>query len=268
MKKVLCILSSILLLCILFSRCDGKRKYEADYDLYPLCIMEDCPNLTAERKIELNDHYNQQFDTYVIHNSGEETTVKLVFPDMGRYGFSMWIDGKKCDPGNYWAAINATQHTQDIRDHTSLEKLIDGTYFQLAFPNWPELGEPVHKLPPNEENDYYLEPTCGVSFIVNSVTIPANGSVTVAIKLYHADYCFMYHSRLRHLPHEIPLTRETLTIDETAVIKEQNLSEEMPESGSWTVTLDPTREDYHFKCYDPQVRMDRIGFPQQKPLIF
>lgn len=239
---------------ILLAGCGGKGSvYRRDYDITPLCVESDAAGLSVTRNTEI-DFYRMSCnapaahvsESFTIYNTGEDTQLSLVYPSL-LYAFSdelptVTMDGQACT--DWWGVAGVREIERARAADTLVQSLDDGSYFQRAFPNWPELGEQSHELSSQGSGIYKIY---NLSYYVQKVSIPSAGQIVVTVE-YDAD--FAYTVSFLRLNNEIPCTSHTLTISlmeqDTYVVRilDQNLADELPDGYHWTIELSPEKDDY------------------------
>lgn len=224
-----------------------------DAEILPLCLDCDFEQISAER--ETNIFYTDPYsatspmaeitDVFVIHNNGDDLTIRLIYPftKIQDYINELTING---EPWTDWWGVLSIGDTEIARyDGTLYSKLKDGTYFQLAFPNWPELGEQQHYITPLK-NTSNLSDDSAVSFYVQEIEIPAGGKITVKVNF---DCNFVKTLKLISLDHEMPYTKHTVTVNAAEnigyTIDAQNLLEQKPDGFPWVAELSPEQTEYY-----------------------
>lgn len=248
MKKRISVFITLFALLAILCSCGHIERNS--FSIAPLCIHDSDAKLVVERDTDVRlliDSAQSKdaiiTETFSVTNVGNETTLVLVYPaaftncDLVKIS----IDGEQCT--DWWAGGNISELYQCEYNGTLAKKLNDGTFFNRAFPNWPELGEQIHRVDPPEDAKLKTD-SCGVSYYAKEVTIPANDTISVTVSFDEVEVSTMHILRLLD---EIPCTQHTLTvtIDGGLAIEDQNVIDEMPDSSTWTVELDPAREDYY-----------------------
>lgn len=266
MKKIIKSTGIILtLFALLFSLC-GCGGYGArdlrNYICTPLCAHASEPNLTVDRDTNIHIYRRSNgsgvaeiAEIFTVYNDGEETTVALIYPVLADNIYPEDVDFRiNGEPStDWWGAANANEVLEILYRDKGMEKLNDGTFFNRAFPNWPALGEQVHNIDSDPEENWSTD-LCGISYYVKEVTIPANESVTVTASFEGRGVSIL---RFFRLADEITCTHHTLSVsvdphsgNEDIGIEDQNVIDELPDSDTWTVELDPAREDYFITVED------------------
>lgn len=141
--------------------------------VFPLSLMEEAEDITAERRLTLNfaaytgENTNEDgqeggitaADEYLLANGGAEMTVTAVYPIAGNFQLSRWpvirVDGEVVDyeivPGGYSGGFRGAgdERTTSLNlDYLTSwegyrELLTDGSYYDEAFAPAPELATPV-----------------------------------------------------------------------------------------------------------------------------
>lgn len=252
------VIITILTLVFILCGCNEIDRY--NFAIAPLCVHSPMQNLTVERdtNIHVYRHSNgssraEIAETFYVYNDGEETTVMLIYPSLINHSeeIDFRVDGEPST--DWWGAANANEAFDITYLGKDIDKLNDGTFFDRAFPDWPELGEQKHSIDPDPKYNWITD-MCGISYFVKEVTIPENGTVTVTASFEGRAASMI---RIFRLADEITCTRHSLTVDtnpfgdfEGIGIEDQNVIDEMPDSNTWTAVLDPAREDYFIKVCD------------------
>lgn len=255
MKKVLFGISlGAVLLLLLFSISGCSGKYLYDFSIAPLCVHSPAPGISVERETKINAYkqlngaINAEIsETFMLHNSGEETTIILIYPSLIDYSdkIEFSINGERSK--DWWGAGQFNELRDDLYYGTLVDKLNNGTYFNRAFPNWPELGDQIHQMDSRPE-DKVINNVCSIAYFAKKVIIPANETITVTANFVGESASTVSILRLAE---EIPCTKHTISVsvdrENDVTIEEQNLIENVPDSSTWTTTLDPTCEDYYIR---------------------
>lgn len=202
----------------------SSKKPKSNFDMFPFFVLDSDAALTAERSIVIEDFRAERpriMDIYTIHNSGNAMDVLLIYPQCGDL-MTIEVDGVALDKNDM------TRLKRDKQDGTYYAELKDGTYFHQELPIWRRGGEPVYD--------------------VISVSIPANGQIVT--KFIYSDLEDVSTLNIKHLHEEIPLTRQSVTVEATQYIAEQNLADDMPEAGEWSIDLDPSRKNLHIRFFE------------------
>jgi len=232
-----------------------------------LCNPAATPNITAQRTTILDftdsDTELRITDQYILTNTGsEDASLPLVYPvpffpeneyiNRSEYDsfFCVTVDGKSLS--DWWGGHPFPEFEGDMHAGLVPERLMDGSYFSHAFPQWPEIGTArVQAVTPEDSpvGGWYYQ----LVYYHETVTIPAGGSVAVT-----AQYvCTNYHKiLLTPCLDQIPAENHTLHVtnyENTPEIKATNLPE-CPSGSKCTISLDPGCTDYaiEFSCaYHP-----------------
>lgn len=151
---------------------------------------------------------------------------------------------------NWWGAQTYPTIITDMRNGLVTQQLLDGTYFSMTFPNWPELGTPCEDAGPSPSE---LTPIWFYTLVYfyDEIAIPTGNSVTVEAHYQCSRLpgsLLMDELTFAPCADGIPFQSHTLTIGkaENVDILQQNLGLNLS-SSSCTVELDPTRTDYSFQ---------------------
>ena len=232
-------------------------------DVTALCAPGGLDSVSAQRQITLDFAETYAFanqnsdrgysteevirvtDRYTLENTGNSgITLRIAYPftdySEGDPGFRMTVNGTPVtDWYSAWGNLDFSE--KESRDAVPA-KLADGSYFALAFPDWPQVGTPGNKAEvPGGEGPYnspYLV------YYLGELRIPAGGTATVEMA-----YPRNYASQIRFSPcaGEIPWESCTLALEnaENIQITGENMGLTLT-GGSGTLALDPDRADYAF----------------------
>lgn len=295
-RKPITIMLALFLLCALLPGCKKQAlemipsgplittaggQYYDSYNLMPLCAYGETENLSVSRVTHLDvcDYYTAAVqETFTVYNSGQEAEVSLVYPALqfsaSNDGAKVYVDNVPCE--EYWGVeltnqdpivlgtpLGEGEYNMELDKNANrlIDRMNDGTYFHIAFPNWPELSSPSHSYTSrNTSNSYYL------AYFLRQVTIPAGGNVEVTVSFTAAP---MYGFFLNRLDQEISYQSHSLeltfSIEEEFSDKEeqmnlirQTITDPTPTVFPWKTAI-PWTEEYYYILLARPVDLEKLG---------
>ncbi len=242
----------------------ASEHYDDRYLHYvtPLCVPEDDTHIRADRitTLDFSEMYVtlQQAanggeredihdllavtDAYTLRNpQTRDVTVQVAYPLV--YSFDtkgeLLVDGDAGE-NEWWGAYSNMELQEDREDGVIEQRLKDGYYFDLAFPDWPERGQPFGEpyTPPDSPNQSW---SYDMAYYVREVTIPGGGEVHVTMRYELSDVSGLSFAPAKDA---IACDSRTLVIQNAEGVRflEQNISEDL--SANSAIPLDPARDDY------------------------
>lgn len=204
-----------------------------------------------ESEFEENYYYLnrtvQVKDTYTLQNrTSTSVSFDMIYPvfeyDSDHDDVTITVDGIPLE--NWWSMCSFVAIDAGDYDQTVVNRLHDGTNFAMAFPNWPELGEPRSQLKYMDGIDEITGSKISYAFAyyLQTVTIPAGGSAVICAtyQLYDAGTILFpacYEA--------IPCESHTLIMENTGCVELEDENLGISDlSGTVQLELDPTRTDY------------------------
>ncbi len=156
-----------------------------------LCLSEQSDKLTVERKTELvfshtDEHGNKEtsiYDYYYLRNDGDEAiNLIIAYPVINlreNEAFEMTVNG--VSNTRWYGACSKAQFSEDMQIHVVKNRLKDGNYFEMAFPNRQESGVPL--MP---ESEGVSLQNYAVVYYACELTLEQYGAATMEISMDRA----------------------------------------------------------------------------------
>lgn len=186
-------------------------------------------------------------DEYSISNTGaQDASVRLVYPitsfDVNIDSIKLSVNGTEVN--EWYGAISYVEQDKDLQTNKIAQYLIDGTYFEKAFPKWPELGTACGK-PVTPADSMVQDWRYSVVYYTYEVTIPADSCISV-----DAHIMFAFPSEIRFVQsyNAFDINNHELTIEnaDNITISEQNMSVSITD-GYYDGYIDTKTDELYFK---------------------